>query len=69
LQFAHLKSKINLTPNILFESLVKHSKKINKLYEKHYIKDNQDNIEMFSNLISDLEFGLKNLGMFSIKKV
>jgi arginyl-tRNA synthetase len=69
LQFAHLKSKINLTPNILFESLVKHSKKINKLYETHYIKDNQDNIELFSNLISDLEFGMKNLGMFSIKKV
>lgn len=69
LEFTHLKSKINLSPNILFESLVKHSKKINKLYETHYIKGNKQNIEMFSNLISDLELGMKSIGMFSIEKV
>lgn len=69
LQFAEIKSKTNLLPNILFESLVKHCKKINTLYEKHYIKNNPENIEMFSILISDLELGMKKLGMFSIKKV
>ena len=69
LEFAELKSKVNITPNILFEALVKHCKKINKLYDTHYIKDNQENIELFSNLISDLELGMKKLGMFSIKKV
>ena len=69
LEFAELKSKINLTPNVLFEALVKHCKKINKLYEVHYIKNNPENIEFFSNLISDLELGMKKLGMFSIKKV
>lgn len=69
LQFAELKSKSNLQPNILFEALVKHCKKINNLYETHYIKNNPENIEMFSILISDLELGMKKLGMFSIKKV
>lgn len=69
LEFSELKSKINLTPNILFEALVKHCKKINKLYETHYIKNNPENIKLFSNLISDLELGMKKLGMFSIKKV
>lgn len=69
LQFAELKSKVNLSPSILFEELVKHCKKINKLYDTHYIKDNMENIELFSNLISDLELGMKSLGMFSINKV
>jgi len=69
LQFAEIKSKMNLSPNILFEALVKHCKMINKLYETHYIKDNDKNIEIFSNLISDLELGMKKLGMFSINKV
>ena len=69
LQFAELKSKENLSPNILFESLAKHCKKINNLYETHYIKNNDENIEIFSNLISDLELGMSKLGMFSIDKV
>lgn len=69
LQFAELKSKCNLSPSLLFEALVNHCKKINKLYETHYIKDNQDNIKLFSDLISDLEFGMLNLGMFSVEKV
>ena len=69
LQFAELKSKVNLSPNLLFESLVKHCKSINKLYETHYIKDNKENIELFSTLISDLELGMSKLGMFSIDKV
>lgn len=69
LEFDELKSKVNLCPNILFESLVKHCQMINKLYENNYIKGNQENIKLFSGFISDLELGMKNLGMFSIDKV
>jgi arginyl-tRNA synthetase len=69
LKFNELKSRIGLSPNILFEALVNHCKTINKLYETHYIKDNPENIELFSNLISDLELGMKKLGLFSIDKV
>jgi arginyl-tRNA synthetase len=69
LEFAELKAKVNLSPNILFDILVNHCKMINKLYETHYIKDNTDNIKLFSNLISDLEFGMSKLGLFSIDKV
>jgi len=69
LEFNELKSKNNLSPNLLFSSLVSHCKKINKLYETHYIKGNDDNIKLFSDLISDLELGMKKLGMFSIDKV
>lgn len=69
LTFAQLKSQINLSPSILFEALVKHCKVINKLYETHYIKNNPENIKIFSDLISDLELGMKKLGMFSIEKV
>jgi len=69
LEFSEIKSKVNLSPNILFDSLVNHCKKINKLYETHYIKDNQENIKLFSDLISDLELGMSKLGMFSIDKV
>ena len=69
LEFFDLKSKCNLSPNLLFEALVNHCKKINKLYETHYIKDNEENIKKFSDLISDLELGMSKLGMFSIDKV
>ena len=69
IEFAEFKSKVNLTPNVLFESLVKHCKKINKLYEENYIKGNKENIEKFSILISDLELGMSKLGMFSVNKV
>ena len=69
LQVAHIKSIQNLQPNILLDELQNHAKHISKLYEDNYIKGNSDNIEMFSNLISDLEFGMKNLGLFSVKKV
>jgi arginyl-tRNA synthetase len=69
LEFYELKSKCNLSPNLLFNSLVNHCKFINKLYETHYIKNNIENIKMFSDLISDLELGMKKLGMFSVDKV
>jgi arginyl-tRNA synthetase len=69
LEFYELKSKCNLSPNLLFNSLVNHCKLINKLYETHYIKNNIENIKMFSDLISDLELGMKKLGMFPVDKV
>lgn len=69
LEFNELKSKINLSPNLLFESLANHCKKINKMYETHYIKGNEENIKIFSDLISDLELGMEKLGLFSIEKV
>lgn len=69
LEFNELKSKINLSPSFLFEALVNHCKKINKLYDTHYIKGNNENIKLFSDLISDLELGMNKLGMFSIEKV
>jgi hypothetical protein len=69
LQVAHIKSIQNLDPSILFGELHNHAKSIMKLKEELYIKGNQENMELFSNLISDLEFGMNNLGMFSVKKV
>jgi arginyl-tRNA synthetase len=69
LEFIELKSKINYTPNLLFKHLVDHCKKINKMYETHYIKGNDENIKLFSDMISDLELGMKKLGMFSVDKV
>lgn len=69
LQFKYIRSKCNLSPNILFESLVELCKKINTLYEKHTIKGNDEVKSMFSVLLDDLEFGMKKLGLFSINKV
>jgi len=69
LEFAYLKSKFNLKPNILFESLVEHCKLINSLYATHIIKDNSDNKNMFNLLLSDLIYGCKKLGLFIIEKV
>lgn len=69
LQLAEIKSITNLSPNILFKELVESAKKINKLYEELYIKDNSENIELFSELLSDLKLGMTKLGMFEIEKV
>lgn len=69
LKFLKLKAQILLSPQLLFNGLVQHCKKINSLYETHYIKDNPENIKMFQILLSDLAFGMKSLGMFEINKV
>jgi hypothetical protein len=69
LQVAHIKSIQNLDPSILFGELHNHAKSIMKLKEELFIKDNDENIKLFSDLISDLEFGMNNLGMFSVTKV
>lgn len=69
LEFYSFKAKSNIAPNLLFEALVNHCKKINKMYETHYIKDSEENKKIFSDLISDLELGMSNIGLFAINKV
>lgn len=69
LNFALLKSKFNFEPNILFDSLYLHCKKINNLYETHTIKGNSKNKIMFNCLLGDLLIGFLKLGLFPIKKV
>jgi arginyl-tRNA synthetase len=69
LEFAYLKAKSNLKPNILFEQLTEHCKEINSLYINHTIKDNDDNKKMFEVKLSDLIYGCNKLGLFTIDKV
>lgn len=69
LQFALLKSKVNLKPNILFEALLEHCKEINALYAENKISGNSENKIMFENLLSDLVYGAEKLGMFVVDKV
>lgn len=69
LEFAFLKSKVNLKPNILFEALVEYCKEINTLYKYHIIQDNDDNKKMFNVMLSDLIYGCSKLGLFTIDKV
>lgn len=69
LDFAYLKAKYNLKPNILFEALVEHCKDINSLYPNHRIKNNIENRKMFELKLSDLIYGCSKLGLFTIKKV
>lgn len=69
LQSAHIKSIQNLDPSFLFSELHNHAKQIMKLKQELYINGNEENIKLFSELISDLEFGMNNLGMFSIDKI
>lgn len=69
LEFAYLKAKANLKPNILFEALTEHCKEINSLYITHTIKNNDDNKKMFDVMLSDLIYGCSKLGLFTIDKV
>jgi arginyl-tRNA synthetase len=69
LQFKYMKAMYNLQPNILFNALVDHCKKINGLYETHKIEGNPENEVMFSNFKEDLELGMKTLGLFLVDKV
>lgn len=69
LNFVYLKSKVNILPNILFQSLVEHCNKINNLYATNKIQGSPENNKMFSLLLDDLELGMKKLGLFSIEKV
>lgn len=69
LEFSLLKAKINLKPNILFEALINHAKDINTLYLNHKIIGNEENKIMFEKKLSDLIFGAKSLGLFTINKI
>lgn len=69
LQFKLLRTKILISPNILFEELIELCRTINKLYIDHHIKDNIENQNMFQPMLDDLLFGMKKIGMFDIEKV
>ena len=69
LKFKSLKAKCNLQPNILFEELVEHCKKINSLYITHKIKDNEENTKIFQTLTNDLMLASKKLGINKINKL
>ena len=69
LNFAYLKARANLKPNILYEELFEHCKHINACYAIFTIKENSENIIMFEGLLDDLVWGCKKLGMFVITKV
>lgn len=44
-------------------------KEINALYSTHQIVGNEENKRMFGLLLSDLDFGMKKIGMFEINKL
>jgi len=69
LEFAYIKSKDSLSPNTLFQALVELAKLINVLYNKHTIKDNEENQLLFQPLLDNLVYGMKQLGMNEIDKV
>lgn len=69
IEFWYLKSKYNMTPNLLFDSIVELCKEINILYNTHHINNNDENRMMFEYKLSDLILGSKKLGLFLIDKV
>lgn len=69
LNYAYHKAKFNLKPNILLEAIESHCHKINKLYDTHMIKGNEENKKMFDLLLSDLTISAQKIGLFTIQKV
>ena len=69
LQFKYLKALDSFMPNVLFDGLLDHAKKISSLYATHKIKDNPENKLMFEELGNDLLTGMMSLGLFDIDKV
>jgi arginyl-tRNA synthetase len=69
LNYHFLNASWNLSPNLFFDAMIEHCKKINNFYEKYQIKDNPENQTMFSNLYEDLLYGAGKLGFFKIDKV
>lgn len=69
LKYALDKSKADLNPMYLFNSLVELCKDINNLYITHHISGNDENKKMFEGLLGDLVFGMKKIGMFEVDKV
>ncbi len=66
---AHMRALNEKAPSHLFMAVLNHCMKINTLYKTHQIKGNAENKKMFTDLMMDLELGLKLLGMFSVDKV
>ena len=69
LQYLRIKSINSLNPIYLFDGVLNLCNNINSLYKTHQIKDNPENLKMFSELYTDLLYGVKILGMFKIEKV
>lgn len=69
LKFKLIKAKENISPNILFEELMEHTKAISSLYTKVRIKDNPEGIAMYQPMLDDLLLGMSLLGMFDIDRV
>tara|TARA_R110000772_G_scaffold2410_1_gene8351 strand:- start:59455 stop:60630 length:1176 start_codon:yes stop_codon:yes gene_type:complete len=69
MKYLYLKSKYNLTPNVLLKGLVELSSKINNLYLNYTIKGNEDNQKMFQPLLDDLVYGMDKIGMYYIEKI
>lgn len=69
LGYAYAKSMNAKEPHHLFNALFKHCMHMNTLYKTHRIAGNQENKKLFSDLMMDLELGLRTLGMFIIDSV
>lgn len=69
LGYAYAKSMNSKEPHHLFNALFKHCMHMNGLYKTHRIVGNEQNKLMFSDMMADLELGLRTLGLFSINSV
>ena len=69
MKYYDFKSKYDIEPNLLFNSLVELCKDINALYVTHIIKNDKENKIMFQKLTDDLILGCNKLGLFIIDKV
>ena len=66
---AWLMSIKNFEPHFLMKALVDLCKEVNGLYQTHHIKDNEDNKQMFTKKLAQIEQACKFLGLYSIDEV
>jgi len=59
----------NFEPHFLMKALVDLCKEVNGLYQTHHIKDNEDNKQMFTKKLAQIEQACKFLGLYSIDEV
>ncbi len=69
MQFAYLKAKYSMEPNVLLKALVSLAKDISGLYEQYRIKDTPENHHHYVKLAEDLLLGMSLLGMKYVEKV
>lgn len=69
MEFAYLKAKFLLEPNILLKELVNTAKELSGLYEKYKIKDCPENHDFFIPMAEDLLTGMLLIGMKDVYKV